>query len=82
MCELERRTVNGDYILDCKFEKILDPKKLNRDLQSLVGVVENGLFINLTKRVLISNVEQVKVMEKGTKSKAPLASFGITYTPF
>ncbi|MDX8045367.1 ribose-5-phosphate isomerase RpiA [Gracilibacillus sp. S3-1-1] len=71
-CELERRTDNGqvyvtdngNYILDCKFDKILDPEKLNKDLQSLVGVVENGLFINMTSKVLISDLEQVKVMEK------------------
>ncbi|KAB8126178.1 ribose-5-phosphate isomerase RpiA [Gracilibacillus oryzae] len=72
-CELALRKVNdqiyitdnGNYILDCKFGRIQDPEKLNRELQSIVGIVENGLFINIASKVLISNPEQVKVMEKG-----------------
>ncbi|MFC4401759.1 ribose-5-phosphate isomerase RpiA [Gracilibacillus xinjiangensis] len=71
-CEPERRIVNdnvyitdnGNYILDCKFDKITEPEKLNNELQSLVGVVDNGLFVNMTSKVLISNPEQVKVMDK------------------
>lgn len=46
-------TDNGNYILDCNFNKILEPKKLQNDLKSLVGVVENGLFINMTTKLLV-----------------------------
>jgi ribose 5-phosphate isomerase A len=48
-------TDNGNYILDVNFGVISDPAKLERDLGYLsqIGVVENGLFINLTDEVLV-----------------------------
>ena len=57
-------TDNGNYILDCYFEQILDPKALHNDLISLVGVVETGLFIDMTTKVLIGKPSGVEVIEK------------------
>lgn len=47
-------TDNQNYILDCDFSEIHHPEKLNHALKSIVGVVETGLFINMTKKVLVS----------------------------
>ncbi|WP_138418092.1 ribose-5-phosphate isomerase RpiA [Aquibacillus sediminis] len=56
-------TDNGNYILDCPFEKILEPEKLHEDLLSIVGVVETGLFTNMTSKVLVAQEGEVKVVE-------------------
>ena len=53
-------TDNGNYILDCSFEQILDPEKLHDELISLVGVVETGLFIGMTGKVLVGKDGRVE----------------------
>lgn len=44
---------NGNYVLDCAFLKIDNPKKLHEELKSLIGVVETGLFVDMTDKVLL-----------------------------
>ncbi len=39
-------TDNGNVILDVHHLKITDPKKLENDINAIVGVVTNGLFAN------------------------------------
>ncbi|MEB8067916.1 ribose 5-phosphate isomerase A [Mammaliicoccus fleurettii] len=56
-------TDNDHYILDCDFKVINNPEKLNQDLISIVGVVETGLFINMTRKVLVSYSNSGKVIE-------------------
>src|SRR5690606_23102371 len=46
-------TDNGHFILDCHFETIADPAALNISLHLVPGVVETGLFINMTRTALI-----------------------------
>ena len=46
-------TDNGHYILDCYFEKIEDANALNISLHLIPGVVETGLFINMTEAAVI-----------------------------
>nr|WP_095742971.1 ribose-5-phosphate isomerase RpiA [Sediminibacillus massiliensis] len=43
---------NGNYILDCRFDHILDPEDLHKQLKSLVGVVETGLFTGMADKVI------------------------------
>lgn len=38
------RTDNGNYIVDCAFSEIKKPIKLEKELNMIPGVVENGLF--------------------------------------
>lgn len=52
-------TDNQNYILDCNFNEILEPKKLQNDLKSLVGVVETGLFMNMTTKLLVGKDEEI-----------------------
>jgi ribose 5-phosphate isomerase A len=45
-------TDNSNYIIDCAFGAILTPAALHEKINSIVGVVENGLFINLATKVI------------------------------
>ena len=44
-------TDNGNFILDCNL-KIKNPKKLEQELNSIPGVVENGIFTKFSKVVV------------------------------
>ena len=46
-------TDNGNYILECYFEKITQAAKTEIEINSLPGVVENGLFIDRVKLAII-----------------------------
>ncbi len=47
-------TDNGNTLLDCRFETIDDPARLDAILSALHGVVTTGLFIGLTSRVIVA----------------------------
>jgi ribose 5-phosphate isomerase A len=53
-------TDGGNYILDCAFGPIDDAVKLQQDLDSVVGVVEHGLFIGIATEILIGSHEGVQ----------------------
>ncbi|PWT72325.1 MAG: ribose 5-phosphate isomerase A [Bacteroidetes bacterium] len=48
-------TDNNNFIIDCQFAAIPDPKALHDQINSIVGVVENGLFINLATQLIIAS---------------------------
>ncbi len=50
-------TDNQNYVLDCQFRQIDDPPKLFTNLNAIPGVVENGLFVGLTDRVIIGQAD-------------------------
>jgi ribose 5-phosphate isomerase A len=45
-------TDHGHYILDCNFQHIANAPELHNELNNIPGVVENGLFVNLAKKVI------------------------------
>jgi ribose 5-phosphate isomerase A len=47
-------TDNGNYILDCHGLKIDNPFELQDFLKSLVGVVEQGLFLNAATEIYVA----------------------------
>jgi len=47
------RTDNGNYIVDCEFNQIVDPAELTVHLNNIPGVVDNGLFVGLTDLVIV-----------------------------
>lgn len=53
---------NGNYILDCQFESIPSPNELHKSLKSLLGVVETGLFIDMTNIVIVGKTDGVKIL--------------------
>jgi ribose 5-phosphate isomerase A len=46
-------TDHGHYILDCYYEKITDPARLNASLHLIPGVIETGLFINMASKAIV-----------------------------
>ncbi|WP_115120547.1 ribose-5-phosphate isomerase RpiA [Synechococcus sp. UW105] len=64
-------TDQGNLVLDVKFNGgIVDPVGLERDLNNLPGVLENGLFVNLADEVLVGEVNGdvagVRSLERGS----------------
>lgn len=49
-------TDQGNLIVDVRFAAIPNPRQLERDLNDVPGVVENGLFVGLAHRVLVGDV--------------------------
>lgn len=46
-------TDNGNYIVDVKFARIVQPAQLEAAINRVPGVVENGIFVNATDFVLV-----------------------------
>ena len=57
-------TDQGNYIIDCHFRKIENPKLLEHQLNMIPGVVENGLFINLCTKMIVADGEQLTVKDR------------------
>jgi ribose 5-phosphate isomerase A len=57
-------TDNKNYLLECEFKGIDDPYALDASLHKLPGVVETGLFLDLTCRVIIGKESGVEELEK------------------
>jgi ribose 5-phosphate isomerase A len=66
----EYRTDQGNLILDCNFGPIPDAFKLALQLEARAGIVEHGLFLNLTYSVIVSSATGVREM-KPSDSNCP-----------
>ncbi|MCM3609919.1 ribose-5-phosphate isomerase RpiA [Planococcus sp. MERTA32b] len=55
---------NGNYILDCAFGSIENPHALHKELKLLLGVVETGLFIEMTDKVILAGPDGAQVINK------------------
>jgi ribose 5-phosphate isomerase A len=54
---------NGNYILDCHFKSIPNAQKLHEKLKLIVGVVETGLFLNMTDVVILGSDLGLEIIE-------------------
>ena len=71
-CEVDLRKIlddpyitdNGNYILDCAFERIEEPEEMERDINNIPGVVENGLFVGLVDEVIVGSKQGIMTLEK------------------
>ncbi len=59
-------TDNSNYILDCEFERILEPEQLEIDINNIPGVVDNGLFIGLVDEVIVGGKQGISTLNKET----------------
>ncbi|QTN00283.1 ribose-5-phosphate isomerase RpiA [Sediminibacillus dalangtanensis] len=57
-------TNNDNYIVDCVFDAITDPEGLHRELKLLLGVVETGLFLKRTDKVIVGRKRGVDILER------------------
>ena len=56
------RTDEGHVILDCRFDRIMDPPVLNAALNAIPGVVEHGLFIGMASVVVIAGASGIATL--------------------
>ena len=56
-------TDGGHYIVDCKCELIPNPGETAHLLDRIPGVVEHGLFIDLSSVVVVGETDHARVME-------------------
>ena len=53
-------TDNGNFVIDAKFDKIESPKHLEIDINTIPGVVENGIFTQMVDKVIIGTDDGTK----------------------
>jgi ribose 5-phosphate isomerase A len=53
-------TDNGNLVVDVKFDSIDNPAELEKTLNNIPGVLENGIFAGVADRVLIGEVKDGK----------------------
>lgn len=58
-------TDNGNFILDCRFPAgIEDPGRTEAQIDRIPGVVESGLFVNMTRCVVVGYPDGAREMRK------------------
>ncbi len=58
-------TDNGNYIIDCFFGEIENVASIHDKINAIVGVVENGLFVNIASKVIIARSDgSIEILEK------------------
>lgn len=50
-------TDEGNFVVDVKFDSIDNPAELEKTLNNIPGVLENGLFVGVTDLVLIGEIQ-------------------------
>lgn len=53
-------TDEGNFVVDVKFDSIDNPAELEKTLNNIPGVLENGLFVGVTDLVLIGEIKDGK----------------------
>ncbi len=49
-------TDQGNLVIDVKFERIDDPAELEKTINNLPGVLENGLFVGVADTILVGEI--------------------------
>lgn len=57
-------TDQGNMVVDVRFDSIDDPADLEKTLNNIPGVLENGIFVGVTDLVLIGEVQDGKPVVK------------------
>ncbi len=57
-------TDSSNFIADCRFRKIGDPLRLSAEINSIPGVVENGLFAGIASVVYVGGANGVRTMRR------------------
>jgi len=55
---------NGNHIYDCRFQRIPRPHELEMEINNVVGVVENGLFLDMATSVVVASTSGILVNER------------------
>jgi ribose 5-phosphate isomerase A len=57
-------TDNQNYIIDCDFGKIVDAEAMEKEINNVPGVLENGLFIGLADEVIVGSKQGIMTLER------------------
>jgi ribose 5-phosphate isomerase A len=57
-------TDNQNYIIDCDFGKIAEPENMEKEINNIPGVLENGLFIGLADEVIVGSKQGIMTLER------------------
>src|SRR4029077_20444414 len=55
-------TDGGNFILDCRFGPLADPRALEKSIALTVGTVESGLFVGRSSVVVVASATGVEVL--------------------
>jgi ribose 5-phosphate isomerase A len=55
-------TDGGNYILDCRFGPIADPRAIEKSIALTVGTVESGLFVERSSMVVVASSTGVEIL--------------------
>jgi ribose 5-phosphate isomerase A len=61
-------TDGGNYVLDCAFGAMENPKETAHHLDHVIGAVEHGLFLGFTREVFVGGPDGVRVLTNSGKS--------------
>jgi ribose 5-phosphate isomerase A len=61
-------TDNGNYIVDLHLEKPINIGKISEKLNSIIGVLETGLFVNMGERIIAGTKNHPKIIENKSHS--------------
>lgn len=53
-------TDQGNLVIDVKFENIDNPAELEKTINNIPGVLENGLFVGVADVVLVGEIKDGK----------------------
>ena len=62
-------TDNGNHILDCQIDRIVDAHRLELDIRAVPGVVGTGLFLDMADTVLIGDRSDFRLIEEKRRSR-------------
>jgi ribose 5-phosphate isomerase A len=57
-------TDGGNFILDCRFGPLGDPRTVEKRIALTVGAVESGLFVGRTSMVIVASTTGVEVLTR------------------
>lgn len=58
-------TDNGNFIIDCAFGEIKDAPALHESVNSITGVVDNGLFIQIASKLVLGFIDgETRVIDR------------------
>ena len=55
---------NSNFILDCYFDQISDPKQIEIRINGIPGAVDNGLFVGRADRVIFGTADGIQTQDR------------------
>lgn len=56
-------TDNGNFVIDSRFGKIPEPEALEVELNTIPGVVENGIFTGVVDEVMVGTLDGLEILK-------------------